>query len=63
MIKFKQDFKAKDINNENYTGKIIGYSNKVLINCKDNKNNIFQNLILFFRFKKHYFFQIMQIFI
>ena len=47
MIKFEQDFKAKDINNENYTGKIIGYSNKVLINCKDNKNNIFQNLILF----------------
>ena len=47
MIKFEQDFKAKDINNENYIGKIIGYSNKVLINCKDNKNNIFQNLILF----------------
>ena len=47
MINFEQDFKAKDLNNENYTGKITGYSNKVLINCKDSKNNIFQNLILF----------------
>ena len=47
MINFEQDFKAKDLNNENYTGKITGYSNKFLINCKESKNNIFQNLILF----------------
>lgn len=47
MIKFEQDFIAKDLNNDNYTGKVIGYSNKVLINCKNSKNNFFQNLILF----------------
>ena len=47
MIKFEQVFKAKDLNNEDYSGKIIGYSNKVLLYCKDSKKNIFQNLILF----------------
>ena len=58
MINLEQDFKAKDLNNENYTGKITVYSNKVLINCKDSKNNLFHNLIFIFRFKKHNFFQI-----
>ena len=46
MINFEKDFKAKDINGEEYTGKIAGYPNKVLIKCQDNKNNVFQNLIL-----------------
>ena len=51
MIKFEKAFKAKDLSNENYIGKVIGYSNKVLINCRDNKNNLFQNLILYSELK------------
>lgn len=52
MINFEKKFTAKDLNNEEYKGNVIGYQTKVLINCKDNKNNIYQNLILIEDLKK-----------